>query len=132
MERYFKGCWSLIPYKANQEGEKMKALVSYPQRKLYETLAHYAEEVYNCIFDEEHQRYGYYFNPNMKWDWFSIGGRWADLFLVKTSCLEYFQDDRSWTNSYVKIAAQVAISGYVPHARKISNGKSCMNGRFKI
>ena len=100
----------LFHIKRTKKAKKMKALVSYPQRKLYETLAHYAEEVYNYIFDEEHQRYGYYFNPNMKWDWFSIGGRWADLFLVKTSCLEYFQDDRSWTNSYVKIAAP---SGYI-------------------
>ena len=27
--------------------------------------------------------YGYYRNPNAKWDWYSIGGRWAGLFFHK-------------------------------------------------
>jgi len=28
-------------------------------------------------------RYGYYENPNAKWDWYQIGGRWSGFFKVK-------------------------------------------------
>lgn len=27
--------------------------------------------------------YGYYINPNAKWDWFRIGGRWENLLITK-------------------------------------------------
>ena len=33
--------------------------------------------------DEEYNRYGYRENPNAKWDWCVLGGRWKGFFKVK-------------------------------------------------
>jgi hypothetical protein len=33
--------------------------------------------------DAEHGRYGYWHNPNSKWDWYQIGGRWSGFFQLK-------------------------------------------------
>jgi hypothetical protein len=33
--------------------------------------------------DEIHNKYGYWANPNSKWDWYVVGGRWNGLLLVE-------------------------------------------------
>ena len=33
---------------------------------------------------DENGRYGYWENPNAKWDWYKLGGRWTGLFKLKT------------------------------------------------
>jgi hypothetical protein len=33
--------------------------------------------------DETYNRFGYWQNPNAKWDWYEIGGRWAGFFKMK-------------------------------------------------
>lgn len=33
--------------------------------------------------NEDKQRYGYWENPQAKWDWYVLGGRWADFFRLK-------------------------------------------------
>lgn len=55
--------------------------------------------------------YGYYHNPNAKWDWYSIGGRWAGFFTMK--------DDKggilgepSWTNENEEIAINKADQAF--------------------
>jgi len=35
--------------------------------------------------DPETGKYGYWENPNRKWDWYSLGGRWTGFFKVKPS-----------------------------------------------
>lgn len=37
--------------------------------------------------DPEKGRYGYWENPNKKWDWYQIGGRWAGFFPLKSSAM---------------------------------------------
>ena len=49
-------------------------------KREYETIKDFAEGYYgySAIADENEDdyRYGYYYNPNAKWDWYSEGGRW--------------------------------------------------------
>ena len=52
-------------------------IVTIPYKKLYKTFNEYLEEEQNAKFDEEMQDYGYWENPNAKWDWYQIGGRYA-------------------------------------------------------
>jgi hypothetical protein len=33
--------------------------------------------------DETYNRYGYWENPQAKWDWYEVGGRWAGFFKLK-------------------------------------------------
>lgn len=51
--------------------------VDVPIKQLYKSLSEYLVDWYDAKFDEEMQDYGYWENPNAKWDWYQIGGRYA-------------------------------------------------------
>lgn len=57
--------------------------VQIPLKELYPTFEKYMEDWAQITFDEEMQDYGYWENPNAKWDWYQIGGRWSDLLVAK-------------------------------------------------
>lgn len=59
--------------KRTKKAKRMMALSNYPRKKLYKSFEEYAEERCGFSFDEKHQGYGYYYNPNAIWDWYSIG-----------------------------------------------------------
>jgi hypothetical protein len=50
-----------------------------------EPIPDYYQTTYNSAREwvEEGQGWGYYHNPNSKWDWYVIGGRWAGYFLPR-------------------------------------------------
>ena len=73
----------------------------------------------NCVVEfgkkpdlKEHHKYGYVLlnesgevekvirrtNPNAKWDWYQIGGRWSGFFKKKPEAIGLL-GDRSWTNA---------------------------------
>lgn len=91
--------------KRTKKAKKITALPSYPRKKLYKTFKEYAEDYRGYRFNDEQQTYGYYFNPNSVWDWYQIGGRWPDMFLVKTDCREYSLGKRSWGNADKELKA---------------------------
>src|SRR5687768_5462716 len=88
----------LIPYKESGFGsddppELTKYLefvdTSQDYREEYEhdprgcsTLAEYMKKLYNCQPNKD-GKYGYWQNPNKKWDWYDLGGRWAGYFKLK-------------------------------------------------
>lgn len=51
-------------------------------KEKYPTLEQYAEE-YEGYKKQEDGRYGYFENPNAKWDWYLLGGRWTGFFKAK-------------------------------------------------
>lgn len=51
---------------------------------------------YSIIQGDGTDAYGYYLNPNAEWDWFQIGGRWPNRFLVKTNCCTVFSGELSF------------------------------------
>lgn len=73
--------------------------VQVPYTELYSTLEAYvnAEE---CVKrqenDEGELRYGYWSNPNSKWDWYQIGGRWAGMLLLKEGAKRKQEPEPSW------------------------------------
>lgn len=64
----------LAPYQENNMGDCPK-----------EFLTFYEDE--DCDVDEETGKRGYWENPNKKWDWWQIGGRYHNLFKTKTGQL---------------------------------------------
>jgi hypothetical protein len=55
-----------------------------PFKETYSTFEEYVREWHGRKErDETFKRYGYWQNPNAKWDWFEIGGRWAGFFQLK-------------------------------------------------
>jgi hypothetical protein len=57
-----------------------KREVKFPE--IYPTFEEFAEEWHGSSKDPEHG-YGYWHNPNAKWDWYQVGGRWEGLLLTK-------------------------------------------------
>lgn len=45
----------------------------------------YMTDYCGYTYDEEQGAYGYWENPNRKWDWYQLGGRWNGYFQLKTS-----------------------------------------------
>lgn len=58
-------------------------IVEVPFKELYPTFEEYMKDWERATFDEEMQDYGYWENPNAKWDWYLIGGRWSDRLVTK-------------------------------------------------
>lgn len=46
-------------------------------------IEEFAEDYFGYRRDENGERFGYYENPNAKWDWYLIGGRWTGFFKLK-------------------------------------------------
>lgn len=106
------------PCRHEMRTRKSKKYVAVPNcsyKKVYRTFEEFATESRGCVYDEEEQAYGYYFNPNGFYDWYVIGGRWPCVFLVKDTCEEY-----SFGESYRINESGGAPEGYlwVSAARK--------------
>jgi len=52
-------------------------------RDFYKDFDAYATEHCGYRKDEEKGEYGYWENPNAKWDWYALGGRWAGKLRLK-------------------------------------------------
>ena len=59
-------------------------IIHIPHKEAYPTFEAFMDK-YNGYSerDSEMGRYGYWYNPNTKWDYWSIGGRWSGLLKAK-------------------------------------------------
>lgn len=84
--------------KRTKKSKRIKVLADYPFNKMYKSFDEFVEKYHGYSFYEEENAYGYYFNPDGKFDWYQIGGRWPEMFLVKEECTDYSEGTRSWCN----------------------------------
>ena len=50
----------------------------------YSSLEEFVEDYHGYSERDEHKnRYGHWENPNAKWDWYQLGGRWTGFFQMK-------------------------------------------------
>lgn len=62
--------------------EKFPDFVGKTRLEAYENnLDKFASEFHE--YEKHENMYGYWKNPNSKWDWYQIGGRWRGFFPVK-------------------------------------------------
>jgi hypothetical protein len=58
--------------------------IKVPFKELYADFETYVKEYHGHEErDPETGRYGYWENPNRKWDWYQVGGRWSGFFKLK-------------------------------------------------
>jgi hypothetical protein len=57
--------------------------VEIPLKDLYSSFEVFMEEYQGYTDRDESGRYGYWSNPDAKWDWYLIGGRWTGFFKIK-------------------------------------------------
>lgn len=82
--------------KANDSNGIATEIVEIPLKEIYSTFEEYLEKYLGVKKDEEMQDYGYWENPNAKWDWFHIGGRWAGMLKIPVECKNYGIGKESW------------------------------------
>ncbi len=75
---------SMDPFLGNVQiifflGDKGAELQTVPYKKIYPTVQDYVRDYVEAPWDDEMQDYGYWENPNAKWDWWKVGGRWNKL-----------------------------------------------------
>lgn len=68
-------------FKDFMEGRSGEAEV--PFKTLFASFDEYMEDWEGSSKDEKKGKYGYWTNPNAKWDWYSMGGRWTGFFKLK-------------------------------------------------
>ncbi len=54
-----------------------------PFKHAYKDFETFVQQ-YHGLEKNEQGRYGYMYNPNAKWDWYELGGRWAGAVPLKT------------------------------------------------
>lgn len=102
----------LAPYQENNMGDCPKEYLAFSDeseeveegwgkldesaRAKYASKAAYAKEYYG--YDEHEGKFGYFENPNKKWDWWQTGGRWTGFFPLKPN-VEPELGDRSFLGS---------------------------------
>lgn len=59
-----------------------------------ETLEQFVSRYYGYTYNEELDECGYICNPNAKWDWWMIGGRWDGLLPLNPDCSGFLGVDR--------------------------------------
>lgn len=64
-------------------GKNHPETVSKTLLEAYGDFDHLAEDYHGYNKDEGTGKYGYWENPNRKWDWYQVGGRWSGLLRVK-------------------------------------------------
>ena len=48
-----------------------------------DTFEQYLENNTSYFYNQKLKQVGYYYNPNAKWDWYDVGGRWSDSLPLK-------------------------------------------------
>jgi hypothetical protein len=57
--------------------------VSVAPHKIYPDLDQFVRDYHQQTPHPENGKYGYFYNPQAKWDWYQLGGRWTGFFLLK-------------------------------------------------
>jgi hypothetical protein len=79
-----------------------------------QTLDVYMKDYHGYRYNEKEGGYGYWYNPNAHWDWYSIGGRWSGFFKLKKDRRgemgeRSFLDSRPIKEGYADIAKKCDI-----------------------
>ncbi|MCK5612661.1 hypothetical protein KAR91_62895 [Candidatus Pacearchaeota archaeon] len=99
----------LAPFQENNMGDCQKEYLEFycvedDQRKYFEkykedgqTFENYCESD-GYKKDPKTGKYGYWENPNTKWDWYQVGGRWNGFFKMKKDHMGLL-GEKSWASN---------------------------------
>lgn len=66
------------------EEERKSNIVTRKFSEVYDSFEEFCEDYHGHDgVDKKTGRYGYWENPNAKWDWYEVGGRWAGSLKIK-------------------------------------------------
>ncbi|GIV03823.1 MAG: hypothetical protein KatS3mg015_2653 [Fimbriimonadales bacterium] len=71
------GSWVLVRFAHTATDDDKPVSVKFSE--LYPTFEEFCKK-WHGVEPNEQGRYGYFYNPKGKWDWYQIGGRWTGYF----------------------------------------------------
>ena len=69
--------------KLTEDEKKTATKIKIKHKDRYKTFDEFCKGWHSAEKDEKKGVYGYWHNPNSKWDWYSIGGRWSGSLKLK-------------------------------------------------
>ena len=84
--------------------------IDKPFTDIYPTLEDFMQKWLCLERDDREGHYGHWYNPNAKWDWYQLGGRWTGTFKLKENSI-----GKTGTQGMFNIPAK---SGYVDQILK--------------
>jgi len=72
-----------LVYKWDVPEDLRKDMVFVKHKEKYNTFDEFMREYADYEKDEKTDKYGYWENPNAKWDWYQEGGRWSGQLKLK-------------------------------------------------
>lgn len=84
--------------------------VRIPIKEMYDSFEEYMKEEFGEVRDVVNKAYGYWTNPNAKYDWYQLGGRWKNLLLVREEAESNSEVSFFFKNDVKKI--RIAPEGY--------------------
>lgn len=99
---------SLDPLKSPSAPEHLPR-VNVPVKELYPTFDEFCTDWSGYKKDPKIGRYGYWENPNAKWDWWVVGGRYSGKLKLKPGT-QGETGRRSWTNEKEEIRPEFVDS----------------------
>ncbi len=85
-------------YKKDLKEGKEEYWVKYRTCKAEEWIKSWS----GIYLNKEGTYYGYYNNPNAKWDWFEIGGRWAGSLKLKKERVGFLRNKLLFSQKFDK------------------------------
>ena len=70
----------------------------------YKNFEEWVTNWHGASFSEENKAYGYFSNPNAKWDWYVLGGRWENYFCLKKNVLSNYPNKKIEDRIYADMA----------------------------
>ena len=117
------GKWQYVSVK--EGGTETRFNVMYPTFEAF--CADWEDEKPN-----EDGRYGYMHNPNAKWDWYQVGGRWSGYFKAKPGTAGEL-GERSWaTNEIEPGCYDVIRKGDIDFDAMVAEAHVTANKRYDL
>jgi hypothetical protein len=123
---------ALAPYQENNMGDCPKQYLKFndvtdeytkeyaeseEHRREYPTLDDFISKYAGYKKDETTGRFGDWENPNRKWDWWAIGGRWSGFFPIKSAAT-------------TKTAREIALDAAIAEAQAGLRGATTPDARW--
>jgi len=108
----------MITKKVYPENSQMVEVIF---NEFYDSLDEFAKDYHG--YGKVKGRYGYYHNPNAKWDWYQVGGRWTGTLKLKRNGVslpefKMIQKDQELVNKLIFIKRNMPES-YEPLMEKL-------------
>lgn len=94
--KVYKRSFGQMHHRKRTKKAKRMFIRHIPHKQKYQTMEKYATEYAGYVQGDTPGTYGYFSNPNAQYDWYQIGGRWPNRFLVKEGCQTVIYGDMSY------------------------------------